>query len=257
MSDNEAREYRKKPVVIEAMQATLENALSLAAWLPKDAAAILVSPGRISVHINTLEGVMVASEGDYIIQGVAGEFYPCKRDIFTATYEDAAKAVPLTIDREALVAFFRSVGMAAGIHEPLRQAVLEEWADAVIAHLSAREAADDQKVYAQGYLDGHNAAQEAPTCSARITIRHEGGNTVSGTPEDVLNHGHLKPGWKFESKEHTAQEAATEVEARLPGHWSNGDPVHLILDGTDHGNPGTLGRVAPNHNDNAKWVPNE
>jgi hypothetical protein len=40
-----------------------------------------------------------------------------------------------------------------------------------------------------------------PSTPARITIGHEGGNTVSGTPEDVLNHGHLKPGWRYVGSE--------------------------------------------------------
>jgi hypothetical protein len=40
-----------------------------------------------SLRIRTLEGVMTASPGDWVIRGVAGEFYPCKPDIFSATYE--------------------------------------------------------------------------------------------------------------------------------------------------------------------------
>lgn len=55
--------YRKKPVVIDAYQATEE------------------------MKIDTLEGVMTASPGDYIITGVKGEVYPCKPDIFEMTYE--------------------------------------------------------------------------------------------------------------------------------------------------------------------------
>lgn len=55
--------YRKKPVVIEAYQTDKE------------------------LTINTLEGVMHASAGDYIITGVNGEMYPCKPDIFEKTYE--------------------------------------------------------------------------------------------------------------------------------------------------------------------------
>lgn len=55
--------YRKKPVVIEAICA-------VSAW-----------------SIDTLEGVMTANEGDYIIKGIQGEYYPCKPDIFEATYE--------------------------------------------------------------------------------------------------------------------------------------------------------------------------
>jgi hypothetical protein len=42
-----------------------------------------------SVHIKTLEGVIVASTGDYVIKGVQGEFYPCKPDIFEMTYGEA------------------------------------------------------------------------------------------------------------------------------------------------------------------------
>lgn len=87
---SEANKYRKKPVVIEAMQVTSENFKSLSEWLPHDGTAlILASPGRVSVHIETLEGKMIASPGDFIIKGVQGEFYPCKPDIFEQTYEVA------------------------------------------------------------------------------------------------------------------------------------------------------------------------
>lgn len=57
--------YRKKPVVIEAYQCT------------------------VRVSISTLEGTMTAQPGDWIITGVKGEQYPCKPDIFAATYEPA------------------------------------------------------------------------------------------------------------------------------------------------------------------------
>ena len=46
-------------------------------------------PNEPVFKIETLEGVMTASEGDYIIRGIQGEFYPCKPDIFEATYEKA------------------------------------------------------------------------------------------------------------------------------------------------------------------------
>ena len=85
---SEPTKYRKKPVVIEAMQLTLDSAGAVARWLPSGGDhMVLVSPGRVSVHIKTLEGVMVASVGDFIIRGVQNEFYPCKPDIFAATYE--------------------------------------------------------------------------------------------------------------------------------------------------------------------------
>ena len=82
--------YRKKPVVIEAVQFvdTEESILKLS--------ELGLDPVRIDyadldnpiLKIETLEGLMVATEGDYIIKGVQGEFYPCKPDIFEETYEE-------------------------------------------------------------------------------------------------------------------------------------------------------------------------
>ena len=78
--------YRKKPVVIEAFQLN-PNGTVRANWF-LDA----VSNSTIIVHstyceIKTLEGIMRANLGDYIIRGVNGEIYPCKPDIFEKTYE--------------------------------------------------------------------------------------------------------------------------------------------------------------------------
>jgi hypothetical protein len=82
-------QYRKKPVVIEAVQLKdLEirtlMALQNFAGLGSDK-LLAVSDG---VLINTLEGNMKASIGDFIIKGVQGELYPCKPDIFEKTYEE-------------------------------------------------------------------------------------------------------------------------------------------------------------------------
>jgi hypothetical protein len=82
-------QYRKKPVVIEAVQLKdLEirtlMALQNFAGLGNDK-LLAVSDG---VMINTLEGNMKASIGDFIIKGVQGELYPCKPDIFEKTYEE-------------------------------------------------------------------------------------------------------------------------------------------------------------------------
>ena len=77
--------FRKKPVVIEAMRLSLGAPFSeLQAFCP-----VLVRVDSASAKIPTLEGDMLASPGDWIIKGVAGEFYPCKPDIFAATYEAA------------------------------------------------------------------------------------------------------------------------------------------------------------------------
>lgn len=88
--------YRKKPVVIEAevYRPGLEDGFGYRVpegvgfmW---DGLGRLVDPGddkeRVPV-IRTLEGYVVVSPGDYIVTGVAGERYPCKPDIFAATYE--------------------------------------------------------------------------------------------------------------------------------------------------------------------------
>jgi hypothetical protein len=78
--------YRKKPVVIEAMEMTPRNVMQVAAWCGGHGYTLENSDSAF-VDITTLEGVMTAQLGDYIIKGVQGEFYPCKPDIFEATYE--------------------------------------------------------------------------------------------------------------------------------------------------------------------------
>ena len=78
--------YRKRPVVVEAHQFTkffLRDA-------PKHfTEKVCFGNCRDKDHIHTLEGAMDLTPGDWLIRGVAGEFYPCKPDIFAATYEDA------------------------------------------------------------------------------------------------------------------------------------------------------------------------
>ena len=83
--------YRKKPVVIEAVQVTDE-------WFDRDHPnplhpigspdrPLVINPRLRVIEIGTLEGTMVANVGDWIITGVKGERYPCKPDIFELTYE--------------------------------------------------------------------------------------------------------------------------------------------------------------------------
>ena len=89
--------YRKKPVVIEALLLT-GNESELVEFL--DRAPATNGQGGYSregdevyaVEIETLEGTMRADLGDWIIRGVQGELYPCKPDIFAATYEPAEEA---------------------------------------------------------------------------------------------------------------------------------------------------------------------
>ena len=81
-----ARAYKKKPVVVEAVQWTGENHAEMCEFIDPEVFEIKPKEGLI---IHTLEGEHHASPGDYIIKGVNGEFYPCKPDIFAKTYEPA------------------------------------------------------------------------------------------------------------------------------------------------------------------------
>jgi len=85
--------FRKKPVVIEAMQftGTFPNYDKISEWSNNTIHAnTSCEPNTMAVakiFIPTLEGEMCADLGDWIIRGVKGEFYPCKPDIFEQTYE--------------------------------------------------------------------------------------------------------------------------------------------------------------------------
>ena len=76
--------YRKKPVIIEAVRWKGFNEDEIFEFTHGEAD---YCANDCRMFINTLEGTMEASTGDYIIKGVNGEFYPCKPDIFEKTYE--------------------------------------------------------------------------------------------------------------------------------------------------------------------------
>ncbi len=82
--------YRKKPVVIEAVQWTGFNAGDLLAFV--HSSSEVRQADLNTFEIETLEGTMTALLGDWIIKGVKGEIYPCKPDIFDATYEPVEEA---------------------------------------------------------------------------------------------------------------------------------------------------------------------
>lgn len=82
------KQYKKKPVTIESVLFTGENGEAVALWC--GGKSIYQEGWEKFVEIPTLEGTMTAKAGDYIIKGVQGEFYPCKPDIFEATYEAVA-----------------------------------------------------------------------------------------------------------------------------------------------------------------------
>ena len=95
--------YTKKPVTIEAMRyaGTPSECMDVYRWVEantqgsydydgeiRPAHGVTIRPSDGAFIIFTLEGEMTVSMGDYVIRGVQGEFYPCKPDIFEATYEE-------------------------------------------------------------------------------------------------------------------------------------------------------------------------
>ena len=97
--------YRKKPIVIEAFKWTgEENQTEDPEWIIEAIKRPFGEVGSVeflndgtpavTLEIFTLEGVHIARRGDYIIQGIQGELYPCKPDIFEATYEALETPTP-------------------------------------------------------------------------------------------------------------------------------------------------------------------
>ena len=83
--------YIKKPIDVEALQIH-GNVSEIKEFIGENGDAYIydeagTSRPRTIVTIQTLEGNMKATDGDYIIKGVKGEFYPCRKDIFEETYE--------------------------------------------------------------------------------------------------------------------------------------------------------------------------
>jgi hypothetical protein len=79
--------YRKKPVEVEVIHWTGDNQDEVLAFAKSGEREVKVVAAKDYLQIFTLEGVMTADPGDWIIRGVRGELYPCKPDIFDATYE--------------------------------------------------------------------------------------------------------------------------------------------------------------------------
>lgn len=78
------RLYRKRPVVVETVQWLGDNLEEIVRFAGDD---VFWNVDEQALFVGTLEGVMRATQGDYIIKGVDGEFYACKPQIFLATYE--------------------------------------------------------------------------------------------------------------------------------------------------------------------------
>lgn len=135
--------YRKKPVVIEAIQLNWKNWGKVCDFLggiisskspAREVKDCSNSCGELSPYIEitipTLEGDHIAKHGDYIIKGVKGEFYPCKPDIFEATYEkcdelDEFKFKYFTDEEMKMLNF---ICMNFG-HSPTVQSISEKYKD--------------------------------------------------------------------------------------------------------------------------------
>ena len=81
---------RKRPVVVEFRRIDsmdYDGMLDIVRWCGGRAVGEEENEGKSVIAIDTLEGTMYADPGDIVIQGVKGEFYPCKPDVFAATYE--------------------------------------------------------------------------------------------------------------------------------------------------------------------------
>lgn len=80
------KSYRKKPVVIQAIQWDGSNTLEILEFGDENDCPMSLHEGKL--ELETLEGVHLANPGDFIIRGVNGELYPCKPDIFFKTYDE-------------------------------------------------------------------------------------------------------------------------------------------------------------------------
>jgi hypothetical protein len=126
--------YVKKPIVIEAFQWTGDiNQLDDPLWIVdaiKAGSVRFRSQGTpdVVMDIDTLEGTMTVRLGDYIIRGIKGEIYPCKPDIFAASYEPAAEAVAsmqLSADLPKITQLVRVISAARSFVQAERDRIYE------------------------------------------------------------------------------------------------------------------------------------
>lgn len=87
--NNMNKKFKKKPVIIEAIQFNGTNLNEIVTFTNNNAYSVNIDGSNElnHIYIRTLEGDMKAIKGDWIICGVKGEFYPCKSDIFEQTYD--------------------------------------------------------------------------------------------------------------------------------------------------------------------------
>lgn len=196
--------FRKKPVVIEAFQlpaAGDSDAERFLAWADKVGFENWNSARDEGLDIETLEGVMRADPGDWVIKGVKGEFYPCKPDIFAATYEKADSPARYGFDDPAM-------NIAQKIMECRATAFVDDWPDVrlkaaiqclVIEAMKWAAPAAGDDLTAADYeevltdhrrlvreldvlINGDNAAQQASLCDIVGQVRSEGLKAAPAAP---------------------------------------------------------------------------
>lgn len=132
--------YTKKPVTIEARRFLSDTAAEVADWCGGDVIGDGEDGIPVYLDINTLEGIMRANLGDYIIKGVRGEFYPCKPDIFYDTYssesdeksifhvddmvehEDGSATIAISMDQK-LMKTFAEIGILKVLTDEARRII--------------------------------------------------------------------------------------------------------------------------------------
>ena len=157
--------YKKKPVIIDAIQWTGGNMVEIADFAKGFAKFDEIRqgdsenniPAQYDLSIQTLEGTMQASRGDYIIKGVNGEFYPCKPDIFEKTYEkaDSLSAMDFGDAIEVLKqggAIRRSGWNGKGLFV-VKQIPAHIESDVIPKMQSLPQAAKDQIMRTKGFID--------------------------------------------------------------------------------------------------------
>lgn len=137
-------QYRKRPVVIEAMHydGTPESNRAIIDWTRHSTTRALMgkdADDNPRLVVDTLEGTMAVKPGDYVIRGVQGEHYPCKPDVFEATYEPADapardEAAELRAENERMLEALKAVDsfISHEYHRNGHRLTNKEWAEEVM-----------------------------------------------------------------------------------------------------------------------------
>src|SRR5574343_141240 len=179
------RRFRKKPVVIEAAQLTIENFEDVRRWCGGTTWSRPPMRAVTGISIATLEGKMDAEFGDVIIKGVKGEFYPCKPDIFDRTYDDANTPDPriaaleqqvatLTRERDDANAEAEAFRSAQADNECYAAQCIDARDAAIAREAGLREALSEAKAFVEGHATrppaGHHCGDPDAMCDMECSV---------------------------------------------------------------------------------------